>query len=291
VFRVRAARLLTACSALALLASGVSGAAGLGCGSSAATTILVPITGVTVRAESITGGLGCGRGSTQIFKYAVVVFGPNPMAIGALGSFDTPLASNVFDCFSDGLFVNLPATAGSTDYKLSVYAYSAQAYEAATDAKIRAALAGTDAATLAATSPTFTTTCSATEIPDVQSLAACQPLVAGAGGVGAPVMPATVTLSAASFAAGDGGTATCDIHYATVRYRAKPSQGDAGAITDVACGQVPATGIAITPVVAPTTYTIEVALLRADGNAFGQTTCSADTSPGLISSAVCRPLP
>jgi hypothetical protein len=274
VFRVRAARLLTACSALALLASGVSGAAGLGCGSSAATTILVPITGVTVRAESITTGLG-----------------PNPMAIGALGSFDTPLASNVFDCFSDGLFVNLPATAGSTDYKLSVYAYSAQAYEAATDAKIRAALAGTDAATLAATSPTFTTTCSATEIPDVQSLAACQPLVAGAGGVGAPVMPATVTLSAASFAAGDGGTATCDIHYATVRYRAKPSQGDAGAITDVACGQVPATGIAITPVVAPTTYTIEVALLRADGNAFGQTTCSADTSPGLISSAVCRPLP
>lgn len=286
--RVRAARVLTACAALALLASGASGAAGLGCGSSAATTILVPITGVTVRAESITSGLGCGRGSTQLFKYAVVVFGPNPMA---LGSFDTPLASNVYDCFSDGLFVNLPATAGNTDYRLSVYAYNAQAYEAATDAKIRAALAGANAATLAATSPTFTTTCSATEVPDVQSLAVCQPLVAGAGGVGAPVMPATVTLSASSFATGDGGTATCDIDYTKVRYRAKPSRGDAGAITDVACDQVPSTGIAISPVVAPATYSIEVALLRADGNAFGQTTCSADTSPGLISSAVCRPLP
>jgi hypothetical protein len=288
VSRVRAAFVLTACSALALLASGASGAAGLGCGSSDATAILVPITGVTVRAESITTGLGCGRASNQIFKYAVVVFGPNPMA---LGTFDTPLAGNVYDCFSDGLFVNLPATAGSTDYRLSVYAYNAQAYEAATDAKIRAALSGANAATLAATSPTFTTTCSATEIPDVQSLAVCQPLVAGAGGVGAPVMPATLNLPAASFATGDGGTATCDIHYATVRYRAKPSQGAAGAITDVACGQVPSTGIAIAPVVAPATYGIEVALLRADGSVLGQTTCSADTSPGLISSAVCRPLP
>lgn len=283
--RVRAACVLTACSALALLASG---AAELACGSSDATAILVPITGVTVRAESITIGLGCGRGSSQIFKYAVVVFGPNPMA---LGTFDTPLAGNVYDCFSDGLFVNLPATAGSTDYKLSVYAYNAQAYEEATDAKIRAALAVANPTTLAGTSPTFTTTCSATEIPDVQSLAVCQPLVAGAGGVGAPVMPSTLSLSAASFATGDGGTATCDIHYATVRYRAKPSQGTAGAITDVACGQVPSTGIAISPVVAPATYGIEVALLRTDGSVFGQTTCSADTSPGLISSAVCRAIP
>ena len=286
--RVRAASVLTACSALALLASGAAGAAGLACGSSSATAILVPITGVTVRAESITTGLGCGRGSSQIFKYAVVVYGPNPMA---LGTFDTPLASNVYDCFSDGLFANLPATAGSTDYALSVYAYNAQAYEAATDAKIRAALAGASSTTLAATSPTFTTTCSATEIPDVQALAVCQPLVAGAGGVGGPVTPATVNLGAASFATGDGGTATCDIHYATVRYRAKPSQGTAGAVTDVACGQVPSTGIAISPVVAPATYGIEVALLRTDGSVFGQTTCSADTSPGLISSAVCRPIP
>jgi hypothetical protein len=185
VSRVRAACVLTACSALALLASG---AAELACGSSDATAILVPITGVTVRAESITTGLGCGRASTQIFKYAVVVLGPNPMA---LGTFDTPLAGNVYDCFSDGLFVNLPATAGSTDYRLNVYAYNAQAYEAATDAKIRAALAGANLTTLAGTSPTFTTTCNATEIPDVQSLAVCQPLVAGMTGAPTPPAPAT----------------------------------------------------------------------------------------------------
>lgn len=286
--RARAACFLTACSALALLASG---AAPLACGSSASTAILAPITGITVRAEAVTAGLGCGRANAQIFKYAVVVFGQNP---AALGTFDTYLAGNVYDCFSDGLFVNLPATAGNTDYRLHVYAYNAAAYGAATDATIRAAVA--NPTMLAATNPTFTTTCSATEVPDVQALAVCQPLTAGSGGVGGTAAAATVNLSAASFPRGDGGTATCDNEYATVRYRATPSGGAAGEITDVRCSHLTSNGvqpvtIAISPAVAPATYGIEVALLRTDGSVLGQTTCSADTSPGLISSAVCLPIP
>ncbi|MDB5218099.1 MAG: hypothetical protein JWO86_6026 [Myxococcaceae bacterium] len=289
--RARAAFVLTACSALALLASA---AAPLACGSSATTAILAPITGITVRAEDVTVGLGCGPGNSQIFRYAVIVFGRNPANLTA---FDTYLAGQIYDCFSDGLLVNLPASAGSTDYHLQVYAYSAASYQAATDAKIRAAVL--NPATLPATNPTFSTTCTATEIPEVQSLAVCEPLVVGAGAVGVTPPPATIDLAAKSFAIGDGGTATCDVDYTTVRYRATPSvsgaPGMAGDITNVPCSHLTANGvepvtIAISPAVAPASYLIEVALLRADGSALGQTTCSADTSPGLTSSAVCQPL-
>lgn len=275
--------------ALALL---VSAAAPLACGSSDTTATLVPITGITVRAETLTADLGCGPANSQIFKYAVVVFGKNP---NGLGVFDTYLASNVYDCFSDGLFVDLPTSGGVTDYSLQIYAYSAPSYQAAGgDATVRAAVLNPTA--LPATNPTYTTTCTATEIGDVQALALCKPLSLGASAVGAALPPATVTLGAGSFPHGDSGTASCDGEYATVRYRATPMGGTAGPITDVRCSHLTANGvepvtIAISPAVAPSRYLIEVALLRSDDSVFGQTTCTADTSPGLSSSAVCQPIP
>jgi hypothetical protein len=269
----------------------VSVAAPLACGSSAATATLLPITGITVRAENLTVGLGCGHANSQIFRYALVVFGRNP---SATNTFDVYIASNIYDCFSDGMFVDLPASGGNTDYMLQVYAYNEANYLAAGDAKIRAAVA--NPTTLPATNPTYTTTCTATEIGDVQALAVCQPLQIGPSGVGAPLPPATVTLAAGSFARGDSGTASCDGEYATVRYRATPSGGTAGAITDVRCSHLTAKGvepvtISISPAVAPASYLIEVALLRDDGSVLGQTTCSAETSPGLLSAAVCQPIP
>ena len=273
------------------LAFFVSVAAPLACGSSAATATLLPITGITVRAETLTADLGCGPANAQIFKYAVVVFGKNP---NGLAVFDTYIASNVYDCFSDGQFVNLPPSGGVTDYMLQIYAYSAASYQAAGgDAAVRAAVL--NPLTLPATNPTYTTKCSATEIGDVQALAVCDPLSLGAGAVGT-VAPATVTLSARSFPHGDGGTASCDGEYATVRYRATPMGGTAGPITDVRCSHLTANGvepvtISISPAVAPSHYRIEVALLRDDGSLLGQTTCAADTSPGLSSSAVCQAIP
>ena len=151
--------------------------------------------------------------------------------------------------------------------------------------------------TLPLTNPTYTTTCSATEYGDVQSLAACKPLALGASAIGTPPPPATVTLGAGSFPLGDSGVASCDREYATVRYRATPmgGAGTPGPITDVRCSALTKNGveavtIAISPAVAPSTYRVEVALLRADGKSFGQTICTAETSPSLSSSAVCQPL-
>ena len=103
--RARTSFLSFAAVALALIGALVVCGA---CGSSATTTVLLPITGITVRAESLTTELGCGPGDSQIFKYAVVVFGRDP---NAFNTFDVYIASNVYDCFSDGQFVDLPPSA------------------------------------------------------------------------------------------------------------------------------------------------------------------------------------
>lgn len=252
----------------------------IGCSGTSASDTLTPITGITVRAETLTADRGCGRGPTQIFKYAVVVLGRNPKTL----AFDQQVSSGVYDCFTDAQFVNLPSSGGSFDFTLQIFAYNATAYQAAGDAQVKDA--AVSAAKLPATNPTFTTTCTAQELDQVQSLAACQPLVPGSGAVGTPSQPASLVLSAASFATADGGTVACDAAYTVVRYRAD-ANGTPGTTTDARCN----TTITISPAVAPASYVIQVALLRSDGTVLGQTTCGAETSPGLTSSAVCQPLP
>lgn len=252
----------------------------IGCSGTSATDTLTPITGISVRAETLTRDRGCGRGATQIFKYAVVVLGRNAENL----AFDQQVSSGVYDCFTDAQFVNLPASGGSFDYNLQVFAYNAAAYQAAggdaqvKDAALRSALPGTN--------PTFTTTCTAQEFEQVQSLAACLPLVPGSGAVGTPSQPASLVLSAASFATASGGAVACDASYTVVRYRAD-ANGTPGTTIDTRCN----TTITISPAVAPASYVIQVALLRSDGTVLGQTTCGAETSPGLTSSATCQPLP
>lgn len=265
------------------------------CSSGTTTTAVLPITGVTVRAEAVTRGRGCGPGATEIFKYVVVAFGRNP---NNTASYDQFLAGNVYDCFLDAQFAQLPASGGTTDYQLRIYAYNQAAFLAAGDARVRAA-AG-NPADLPATNPTLSTTCVAQQIQDVQTLAVCQPLAAGASGAsgagtaGTTVPAASVVLSAASFPSADGGVLTCDGQYTTIRYRS--GIGTAlGAVTESRCNRLTDKGlepltITISPAVAPASYVIEVALLRADGTLLGQTTCGADTSPGLTSSAVCKPV-
>jgi hypothetical protein len=261
------------------------------CSGTGTSDTLSPITGVTIRAESLTVGRGCGRGTTQIFKYAVVLLGRNP---SSAGTFDAFVAGNVYDCFSDAQFVSLPPSANSFEYEVQVYAYNEAAYQAAGgDAAVKAAAQNPTA--LPRTNPTLTTTCTAQQIQDVQSLAVCKPFAAGTGGVGTPAQPATVVLSAGTFPRGDSGTAICNTDYVTVRYRSGP--GDSrGESTETPCSHVTAGGvepitIAISPAAAPASYTIEIALLRSDGTVFGQTTCGAETSPGITSSAVCKPIP
>lgn len=252
----------------------------LGCSSAGTSDALVPITGITVRAEALTAGRGCGRGPTQIFKYAVVVLGRNPQNLAA---FDQVVTGGVYDCFTDAQFVNVPASGGSFDFDLQVFAYNAAAYQAAGDDQIRAA--ALSPANLPRTNPTLTTTCTAQELDQVQSLAACEPLVAGSGAVGTPAPPASVVLSVASFTTAGGGALMCDAGYTMVRYRAD-ANGVLGTTTDTRCN----TTVTIAPAVAPASYVIQVALLRSDGTVAGETTCGAETSPGLTSSATCQPL-
>src|SRR6185295_8411509 len=97
----------------------------------------------TVRAETLTADHGCGAASTQLFKYVVLVFGADPNADLA--------GANVYDCFTDGTFVDLPPIGGKNAYRLEVFAYNKSAYDqaAATGLEGVVATLARDAHTLA----------------------------------------------------------------------------------------------------------------------------------------------
>lgn len=172
------------CGILGLSAAAGAAATVAGCDSTSTEPLIVPITGITVRAETLTAAVGCGTAPSQIFKYAVVVFGVNE---GEATNLDIPLnqkkydqfvAANVYDCFTDGTFVNLPVINGLSVYGVEVIAFDQPAYVAAGgDALIGPVVAG-DLALLRSKQATYTTTCSAEQLVDVQSLAVCKPLTA-----------------------------------------------------------------------------------------------------------------
>jgi hypothetical protein len=317
---------------LALILSAIAAVLGGGpvaCGTSGTSETFAPITGIVVRAESLTTGRGCGTEGSQIFKYVAAVFGLNPadvMQPPAKQRYDLFLAANVYDCFTDGLFVNLPDTFGVSSYDVQVFAFNKAAYDAAGgDAALKsltaqlqaeraalvAALADPDSGNAALDSvnainvnitrlravvPTYSTVCTATQYQLVQTLAVCPPLSAGATAIGKPTPPATVTLSTATFAGPEGGTLRCGpgLDYVRVRYRTGTGN-TFGPITESDCN-LPTDGgtapfvITVSPAPAPASITIEVALLRGDGTVVGQTTCGAETSPGLTTAAVCKPI-
>jgi hypothetical protein len=182
-------------------------------------TSVNPITGIVVRAETLTTGRGCGTDPTNVFKYVVVVFGYSgaPAPVGERTSYTTPVAANVFDCFTDGAFVSLLPVQGSLTYRLEVYVYNEPAYtagRATIDTFSRPSPntlnTSTDTSALKNnTTPAWTTQCTATQQTDVEVLALCDPLSGGLGGVGAKVPPTKITLGTTSFHLTDGRTATC----------------------------------------------------------------------------------
>lgn len=258
------------------------------CSGGAASDTIIPITGIAVRAESVTAGKGCGRGATQVFKYAVLVgeLGPSTTP-GGPRTFGKLITSNVFDCFTDGTFVELPADAdGFGQYAVLVYAFNEAAYRAAGgDALVREAVRN-PADVVKKTNPTWSTKCDAEQKLLVQSVVRCDPLNPSSAA-------SSVALSLATFPSA-GGALTCDKDYVTVIYRFSTNGGAPGASSETPCSRagtpVEAVSIQISPAVAPATYKFEVAPIRADGSAIGQTTCTATTSPGLGSSAECAPV-
>lgn len=180
---------------------------------------IVPTTGILIRAETLTTGKGCGAGPTQVFKYVVVVFrytGGNPES---RGSYTTFQASNVFDCYVDGEFVSLPTNVGNQIYRLEVYAFNKDTYvqsQAGIEAAVRSTN-DTDPSNDQASSepfktalPTWTTECTATQNNEVETLAQCDPLSPGLGGVDdGTVKPTQITLATESFRLPDGRLGVC----------------------------------------------------------------------------------
>ena len=298
--------------------------AAFACSGASSGSGIPPVTGIIVRAETLTEGRGCGRAPKQLFKYAVVVFGRGTRE---------PVVGNVYDCFTDGTFVELKPVAGSFEYDLEVYAYNEASFTPVASA---VTAAGTDTNALAATSPTWTTRCTATQQPDVQSLALCNPLLAGLAGLSGPTPGETVievltnefplgggkkavcdtapiadagadadaasdggTLDAALLDAGllDAGTKDAEagafsdagtpvsVPFTTARVRWRTTAPPrTGPSSDIVCPGI----YRVTVDAEPTKYVLDVGLLDDRGVEVGTSTCEAVTRPGSTSTAVCN---
>jgi hypothetical protein len=127
-----------------------------------------PITEIVIRSGSLVAGHGCGTGGDEVYKYAAIV--SNVQAP------DQQYAS-VFDCFADGVFVSLPASpTGDLDFTVQILAFDSADYSPSIEA------AASDPAALLGYHATWTTSCTATQQPNVAVLAVCTPLVATGGG-------------------------------------------------------------------------------------------------------------
>jgi hypothetical protein len=180
----------------------------------------IPTTGILIRAETLSAGKGCGAESTQVFKYVVVVYrftGGDPTDYK--NSYTTFQAENVFDCYVDGEFVSLPNNVGNLQYRLEVYAFNKDSYDKSRgpiEAAVRSTNdtdPGNDQATsdpFRSALPTWTTECTATQNDEVETLAQCQPLSPGLGGIGnGAKQPTQISLATASFDLPDGRRAVC----------------------------------------------------------------------------------
>lgn len=189
-----------------------------------------PVTGILIRAETLTTGRGCGTGPTQIYKYAVLVYGFTGGDATKRESYQTFAAANSFDCYVDGEFVSLDTNVGNSLYRLEVYAYNAQAYNAmASTIEGTITASNTDKSgrsdVFQRTNPTFTTECTSSQTDQVETLAQCDPLSAGLGAFVPQTDATSIVMATDSFHLPDGRTAVC-VHGGTPD--AGADAGDAG---------------------------------------------------------------
>ena len=182
-----------------------------GCPSGDSGVTYTPITGILIDSPQLVAGLGCGTGTGQVYKYAATLTYVDEAGVQA-----SPTYASVFDCYSNGIFANLPEDdSGSVSFDLSIYAFNQASYPVALDAV--AYSQGVDYAqavtTVLANTATanWTTTCTATQSSNVSVLALCQPLapvgVAGDSGLDAPAEAADAGATDASDA-GDASDAS-----------------------------------------------------------------------------------
>jgi hypothetical protein len=167
-----------ACGAcLALLAGGSV----LGCPGSTTTATFTPITGITISASALLRGYRCGDGPGDVYKYSAVLWSASTDG-GPQGS---PRFSDVWDCYVDGVFQNLPAAdGGSETFFLQVFAYTRSGFPAelscptgyGANGSPCAPLADASIAEQAGASAQWQTTCTATQQSGAPANAACAPL-------------------------------------------------------------------------------------------------------------------
>ncbi|HEX3344387.1 MAG TPA: hypothetical protein VHS09_07425, partial [Polyangiaceae bacterium] len=209
-----------------------------GCPAAATTQAYTPITGILIRSSALVAGFGCGTGDDQVYRYGAFLSYREDDA----GDHGAAVYSGVFDCYSDGLFSNLPADeAGSLSFDLTVVAWNEASFPSALSCDPDN-LGGGGFTTCPGDSPgvlvsnegkpTWITTCTATQQSGVSVLAVCAPLApAGSAGVGdggdvdgsegdagAIAAPGqAVVVDTHGFVRGDGGTLVCGVDFQSVR--------------------------------------------------------------------------
>jgi hypothetical protein len=216
---------------LALFA-GAGAAALASCSNTTTTTAYTPITGILIDSQALVAGLGCGMGDNQVFRYAAAVSfasaqdggedggqsGSEGEEAGALvEQNDVPL-TNIFDCFVDGVFENLPTSdAGSLTFTVAIYAYNQKQYDAVgLPASLGCPPTPDGGLCTSGTVPLttdqkkmapWTTTCTATQQSGTPVIAVCGPLVSPATGSESGDGSTDAGLDGASDAASDAGAA------------------------------------------------------------------------------------
>ncbi len=191
---ILASRLRTLALVTALLAAAGASAVAA-CTSSTTTATFTPITGIEIQSASLVAGFGCGTEPNQVFRYVASLSFASGLDGGGLGApvfqSGVPL-TNIFECFSDGVFENLPTSdAGSLTFKVSVFAYSQSAYVAAglpgdlgcppiPDAGF-CAPSSTPVTPGQESKASWTTLCTATQQAGTPVIAVCPPLVSTTG--------------------------------------------------------------------------------------------------------------
>ena len=272
-----------------------------GCPTTTTLTTYTPITGVVIHSADLVAGHGCGTGPDQVYKYvAVLAYSDASRQAGGSSKPKTsivPYASTVVSCYTDGIFSNLQAstTANPYDFTVYVYAYNAASFPPALactpdqaggcpgDSPCSTATP-CDAGVEPRYPPSWTATCSAIEQAGVPALATCGPLepVTGDADAGAP--PTTITVGTQAFLTAGGSVLSCGTDY---DFAAATSVqiGDSGVAAGAPAVHCP------TPIVLPVAataapYTIEVSLTR-DATEVAQPQCTATTTPGNTTYAVC----
>jgi hypothetical protein len=193
----------------------------IACATTGTTTAYTPITGIVIASSALVSGYGCGAGDDQVFRYVATI----SFAASADAAPEAPVtgvpSTNIFDCFTDGVFENLPTSSnGSQAFTVSVFAYNKKSYDQASLPSDLGCVPGmaADGAVCVDGSQSvtrreeelasWTATCTATQLAGVPVLAVCPPLAAPNAAVDGGPRDASVPVDAGAAGADANTTET-----------------------------------------------------------------------------------